>query len=355
MGSWQSIIAAAAISATFGVSAAAQTFTADEFRALGQQNLQSGNLAAASSIVNALLSRDNNDVATLILGAQIATAAGDHKEAARLAKRAYWRTATDNDSFVAARMAANSHAALEQDTFAQLWLRRARQYSPNDAASEGIARDYVFLRNRNPWSNQLSFGVSPTSNVNGGGSGVIPVFGGQAFVEKPLPGLEFTGSFSTTYRIESAETYATFVDLFSNIRTYHLLPEANRLEPDAVGSDYASGAVGIGLRHRQVFREGARPTDLSLRFAQNWSKGVVDTRTLDLGIGQNWTLSDESSITVNLSNQYLLEKNNEPATSVGATTTWSTKLTSSSTVFSLSPLSLRRASIRISISSIQIS
>ena len=305
---------------------AAQTFSATEFRALGAQQLEAGNLLEAATIVDALLARDANDAAALILGAKIATAANDLTNAARLARRAYWRTETPNDSFVAARIAANAHASLEQDSLAQLWLRLARQYSPNDDTSDGIARDYAFLRDRNPWSTSLSFGASPTSNVNGGGYGetIIYIFGEPVGfqAERPLPGIEITGNITTTYRIDASETHAQFLDLFANARTYHLLPKANEINPAATGQDYTSGSVGVGFRHRQVFTQGALPTDFSIRAAQNWSSGVVDTRTLDLAASHRWAMSDKSTLGFNLSNQHLIEKDGDPATNYGLTATW---------------------------------
>ena len=323
---WRAIKMAACVALLIGSQASAQTFSAVEFREIGKQNLQSGNLAGASAVVDALLARNSNDVGALILGAQVAMASGDLAEGARLAKRAYWWTRTSTDSFVAARIAANSHAGLEQDSLAQLWLRRARQYSPNDETSADIARDYTFLRNRNPWSTQLSFGITPTSNVNGGGYGTINVGGLQFDISEPLPGFEIKGNLSTSYRIDSTETYATFLDLFANVRTYHLTEKANKIDPDATGSDYASGSIGVGMRHRQIFVEGVLPTDLSLRFAQNWSEGEVRTRTLNFGLNQRFAVSDDTAISVNLSNQYLIDNEQAPATSVGATTTWSQRL-----------------------------
>lgn len=314
---------AVATATMLAASASAQTFSAEEFRALGTAALQAGDVTQAANVANALLARDPNDVVALLLSAQIADLVGDSAAVARFSKRAYWNANNRGNSYVAARLAANAHAAQEQDTLAQLWLRRARQYAPNTAAANSIAKDYVFLRDRNPWSNSLTFGLTPTSNVNGGGYGVtITQFGLPFEAEPPLPGIEISGSLSTTYRIDSTATYATFFDLFANFRTYDLLPEAKLRIPDATGHDFASGALGVGLRHRQIFAEGALPTDFSLRFAQNWSEGVINTRTLDLGLGQRWKVGNDASFGLRFSNQYMIAKDDEPSTYVGLTASW---------------------------------
>jgi len=168
--------------------------------------------------------------------------------------------------------------------------------------------------------------VTPTSNVNGGGNGTTFLGGFGFTAAAPLPGLEISGNISTSYRIASTQTYATFFDVFSNFRTYELLPKANEIDPDARGSDYASGSIGVGLRHRQVFSEGGLPTDFSLRFAQNWSEGVVATRTLDLSFAHQWALSEETTLGFSLSSQNLIAKDDPSADSYGLTTTWTQKI-----------------------------
>jgi len=81
----------------------AQDLSVAEVRQLGMQSLAAGDVAQATTIANALLRRDPDDVEALLLVAQIATAVGDDAQAATFAKRAYWQARNSTESFFAAR------------------------------------------------------------------------------------------------------------------------------------------------------------------------------------------------------------------------------------------------------------
>ena len=155
--------AAVFAAAPFFATAQEAELTPDQVRGLAVQLAQAGNPAQAAGLAQALLTRNPNDVGALILLAEISADLGDFEAMADYAARAYALSPDDATTFYTARLTANAHARLEQDTRAQFWLRRARQYAPNAAEAEAVAEDFRFLRQRNPFSYRLRFGLSPSS------------------------------------------------------------------------------------------------------------------------------------------------------------------------------------------------
>ena len=83
------------------------------------------------------VSRD--DTAALILRAEAAIALGDFLGATRFARAAYYAQTRGVQKFAAARLVALAHSQLKQDSRAQVWLRRARQYAPNAQTARSVA------------------------------------------------------------------------------------------------------------------------------------------------------------------------------------------------------------------------
>jgi hypothetical protein len=327
------LCSACAIGICLGSGASAQgqtaTFTPDQFRVFGAELLNAGQVGEASRVAKILLDRDPDDVAALLLAARIYLTVGETDEAVRLAKRAYWRSEDRRASFAAARIAANGHASLQQDTFAQLWLRRARQYSPDEQASDGIARDYQFLRNRNPWSTSLTFGISPSSNINNGSASRTARLFGLPFefeldgVARALSGIEISGGFNTSYRINSSAASATFFEAGLNYRTYVMSADARAQAPTAQGSDFADGSLRFGLTHRFIIAEGQRPTTLGAQLSRAWYSGAPYSQTIDLNASHDWALSDNDNIGLRLEAQQRRSlTGTDPVTSFGITGSW---------------------------------
>ncbi len=314
-------IAALSVSPSAGVAQSSVSLTVNQTRELALTLLNDGDAQRAGSLAESLLERDPSDVTALIVASRAASALGFSSESGAFARRAYWASSRGDVSFVAARLAANAYAAERKDSRAQLWLRRAAQYAPDAAADEAIARDFQGLRRRNPWNNSLRFGITPQSNINGGTDEVI-VLGGFPLSSPPLSGLRYSGTASTTYRADVGERSATFIDAFASFNLFSLSNEAQEIAPDVSGSDFASGTLGYGLRHRRILVEGARPTDFGLRVAQNWVEGEVDNRTVDMSIAQSWTVFEDALVSGRLARQYQVFNDDDPADSWSTSLTW---------------------------------
>ena len=283
------------------------TLTPQQTRALAVSLLDEGQLAEAAAIADVLLQRDPEDTSALIVRSQVAVASGDFAGAIELAGRAY-RTSDNPDArFIAARLVARSHAELVQDTRAQIWLRRARQFAPNDAAAAAVAEDFQFLRRRNPWATNLRFGFTPSSNVNNGSAKSTSELFGLPFqldgLARALSGYELSLGADSRYRLTANNVSATFLDFDINGRTYFLTDEAKEQAPGAKGSDFADATLGFGITHRRIFAEGLEPTTFSGRIGQYWYSGEPYTRSIDAKVSQSWRIDDNDSIGASLSAQ----------------------------------------------------
>ncbi|WP_394154187.1 tetratricopeptide repeat protein [Loktanella salsilacus] len=268
----------------------AASLSAEDMRVLAQQLLNAGRAADSTQVLNALLDRDPNDAAALILGAQAALDQGLPAQATGLAGRGYRAAGDDTSRYVAARLAARAHAEQKQDTRAQFWLRRARQVAPSAQGAESVAQDYAFLRNRNPLSFNLSFGASPSNNINNGSRSDTATIGPFVTVlsesAKPLSGIQFDAAVSARYRAhETNRSQLSFgVDLRTT--TYALnqsAKDALQRDIDASltdtsdlprnGSDFSYSEASFSLIQKQIFKAGARPTTMSVQIGKSWYGG----------------------------------------------------------------------------------
>ncbi len=305
----------------FAAPAAAQEearVTPGVLRAASLVLLRDGEPLQALEIANLLLQRDPRDVNALLVASQAAFALQDPAAAASYARRAYWASSGGETSYTAARLTANALAQEGKDTRSQIWLRRARQYAPNEAASEAVARDFQTLRQRNPWNTSLNFAITPSSNINNGTLNQTAQVLGFPFTfdlssdAQPLSGLQISGGFNTRYRILASETSALFFDIDAFGRTYVLSSEAEAAAPDVKGSDFSDASAGLGLTYRTILNDGWAPTQAGIRFGQSWYSGERYTNTVDINLSQPIALGPRDRLTFTLSSQVRENEDNSP-------------------------------------------
>lgn len=302
---------------------ASVTLTAEDMRVLAQDLLNAGDPAGARDVAGALLDRNPNDVPALIFGAQAALEQNQPRAAVPLATRAFRKADDDTARYVAARLAARAHAELLQDTRAQVWLRLAREYAPDARNALSVAEDYAFLRERNPLSVSLSFGISPSSNINNGSKSETAELFGQSFYlsqsAQALSGVGFSIGANLQYRVKSYEGEATFVDVDVSKTTYALSNESlDRLNQDYLaaqqagrdtsdiersGSDFSDAQLSFGLTHRRILNGAASPTTFAARLGQNWYGGDVYQQFLNAGVSHSFAIAERSRVNVNASAQ----------------------------------------------------
>ena len=304
--------------ATSAVSQEQTRLTVNDLRSASIGLLQDGQFDQAIQLSQVLLQRDENDVTALLVASQAVAAQGNTEAAASFARRAFWSSSRRTDSFLAARLTANALAAQGKDTRAQVWLRRARQYAPDEATSAAVARDFQSLRNRNPWSTSLNFAITPSSNINNGTLNQTAQVLGLPFEftlsadAQPLSGFQISGGFNTRYRLHSSATSALFLDFDAFGRTYALSSEAQDAAPDVKGSDFSDAAAGVGLTYRAILEDGWAPTQAGIRFGQSWYSGERFTSTIDLNLSQPVILGENDRLTFTLSSQLRKNEDGDP-------------------------------------------
>jgi tetratricopeptide (TPR) repeat protein len=227
--------------------------------------------------LDALL-RSPDDVAALLALGRAELALGDPAAALVAARRAHAVAPDDRARYTAARIAAKAHADLGQLTRAQVWLRRAAEDAPDAQTASQVARDYRAVRDANPLSVSLTFGLAPTSNVNGGSTErtfVLPgfpefVFDGEA---RALSGLRLSLGGALAYRLAEAERRATSVEVQASGRTYALSDDAREQVPDVEGSDFSDVTVTASLVHRWRGEEASGSSSASLTFGRAFYGG----------------------------------------------------------------------------------
>ncbi|EYD78327.1 hypothetical protein Rumeso_00156 [Rubellimicrobium mesophilum DSM 19309] len=278
-------------------------------REISARLLAQGQPAEARNMAEALLRRDPEDVTALLLLSRAAIEMGETREGLDAARRAHGLS-DGTQRFLASRLIAKAYFDLGQDTLAQFWLRRARSDAPNAEALAALERDYRSVRAHNPLSVSLSFGIAPSSNVNGGTSAdvvwlYIPTFGGYLPTipvgdALPLSGLRVSGGATLSYRIATGERSATFLETAVNGTTYVLSDEAKRTAPDAEGSDYADLAFSESLVHRWQAEGATGPSALRATVGRTWYGGEPYTRFAQLGYDRSFVLDEDDRLSLSV-------------------------------------------------------
>ncbi|MEL6571597.1 MAG: surface lipoprotein assembly modifier [Pseudomonadota bacterium] len=264
------------------------SLTPDQVRALAATTLQAGNPSGAAAAADALLRRFPDDPSTLLIRTEAAILLGDFANAKRFGRQAFWNADNDLQRFNAARLTALGHARLTEDNLAMLWLRAARQYAPSDAAGEAVARDFQAVRQRNPLTVNLRFGVTPSTNINGGSEndqsalfGITDSLGNPILFNlsedaQALSGWEYSASVNLRYRVRTDDSSATFLDFGLSGRTYTLtegaFDRARESDPDIKGSDFSDATLSFGVTHRFVLSPDANVTEVGLSYARGFQK-----------------------------------------------------------------------------------
>ena len=281
--------------AACGIPAGAEqvTLTPDGMRHVAQAMLQAGDAARALELTEALLARDPGDVQALSLNSQARREIGQAR-AAQAPARAAWRMARDPDlKFGAAMVMAQALASDGKRTRAQLWLRRAAEVAPTPAQEAVAARDFGYVKSRNPWVFSFNLSAQPSSNVNNGSTrnsfwffGFPVELSGSA---RALSGFETSVGGTATYRFLPGEISATELRFSATQKVVALSSEARAQAPDVSGRDFAFAAVEAGIWTRIDPVNSKVTYDLGATLGHNWYGGqdLSDYLQLDLGLSRN--------------------------------------------------------------------
>jgi hypothetical protein len=248
------------------------TLSPEEARLAAAEFVSSGQDIAALEITNVLLQRDPDDTAGLILHAH-ALRKLDRLPEAQIAARRAWQTADrDVERYGAALAMAQALSSDGRKTRAQFWLRRASHVAPNPQLRARAIRDFGYVRKTNPWSVSLSFGLTPSNNVNNAPRDNTIVLGGLVFVDPtavPLSGVEMTSGITLRYTLSEQQKFRNFIGL--KWTENHVIITDNAVPVGVDASDFSyrrlEGTVGRDF----VFGPDAPRQSVSVSFGRLWT------------------------------------------------------------------------------------
>lgn len=292
-------------------------FTPEEARDVAIAAVNNGDFAIAEQISNALLQRNTKDVTALIVRARVAIATGDHDDAQKLAGAAYSLSSNAHARFAAARVVALAHANKEEFTRAQFWLRRARQAAPDDEARAIAAQDFRIVEGRNPLSISLSFGVSPSNNVNNGSSKTQVVapdwadflksfLGSNAVVgdvvdlsasSQAIKGYNIQAGLNLGYTLRQSPTSRTTLTFGASANQVLFTAAEKAANPTIDPRAYSTQNISIGIDQVWAANNGGYYA-VSPEISQVWYGGKVLQRSFAVNAKRFWLLDQRNGLTV---------------------------------------------------------
>jgi len=274
--------------------------TPEDMRLTAAASLEAAQAARALALAEALMLRNPDDRIALNIAARGALQVGRPDKTLRYSKRLFRTSQSDRERFAAARTAALALASSENFTRAQIWLRRARQLAPDEAARAAVGRDYRVLRARNPLRFQFDVGISPSSNINNGSSedgfeflGVPIGFTPDA---RALSGLEFSFTGNVEFKLHQTGRRLTTLSASSTASRYALSPPSAEAAPNFDAADLDRTRLGVELQHQWATSGRDDPANIAIGVELAHFAGDPYAREVALSGGRTWHLSDETGI-----------------------------------------------------------
>lgn len=283
--------------------------------AFAQQLLRAGQPQAALQVAQALLQADPDDSQAHVIIAQSHLRLGNIPEA-RQSARTGWRTAQgDRERFAAAFTMADVLAAEEAYTRSQIWIRRAIQVAPGPQSEFIAIEAFKRVRQANPLAVELSFGMTPSSNVNSGNSNsaisfaYLPGIFGEILWQvppdqRPLSGVEVSLQTDLRYRIAETEASRTSLELGAFARTYVMSDSARTTAPDVTGESLSYMQLSFGVLHQWVPQGIDTPFSANLTYSHDWAGGSPIRHGLSGTIGTQFELSEIDTLAVSATARY---------------------------------------------------
>ena len=284
------------------------TLSLEDARNLANQALAEGNNALAAQIALGLLQVDPDDFNALMVLATASVNGGQVEQAIAPAKHAFSVAPKGPARLNAARLLASAHFRVENFTRAEIWLRRAANNTSNVGEEQAIQQDFNAVRRANPLSVQLSFSLAPNSNINNGSQSEFIYIWNLPFRLSPdaraLAGYEVSGSVDLRYRLSESEKQSTHLGFKVFGRTYELTAASAQATTGISGGDFSFALAELSLSHLRMFDGMSGPSSLTYTIGANWYGGDPYTEYHHLTLGQEFRLSDTTSLNFSLNGKH---------------------------------------------------
>lgn len=282
----RSLLTAAVILSCATAAQAQVAVDAENLRKAAVIAIREGDPATARRYAEGLIVRDQNDRNAHLILARAARDMGDIPPARAAARKAWQLAENDAQKFSAALITAQVLATAGKRTRAQLWLRRATEYAPNDALREKAKRDFRYVKQQNPWKTDLNFTFAPNSNINNGSArdrsrlnyAVSELLFGEPIefdlseTSQAIAGIEIGGSMRTRYRFHQTPDTAHDAKLSLSYRTFNITDDLG--DADIKGSDFAYGTLSLGYGYRKLNKKRNGEFSTDLEAGQSWYGGA---------------------------------------------------------------------------------
>lgn len=312
--------------AGFAARAETVTLTPEALRGAAMQASVQGRHAAALAMVQALLTRDPDDVAAHLVASRTYRDMGAAGPALTAALTASKLATTDEQRFSASMLVAQALSTAGRRTEAQLWLRWAANQAPTEGARAVAQRDFRYVRSRNPLKVDLSFSAAPTSNLNNGSAAeVATVYGAPLTLSgdaRALSGLRVGGGATLTWRFPATERRQAQAYLSLYHHTHVLSDEAKAQAPNVAAEDFDYSSVSVGYRQVLSFGPGKGLWTWEASAGRSWYGRDPLADFAKLGLGRTFVWGEVGNVSVvgTLRHQRYVEGSGVRATSVGVTT-----------------------------------
>lgn len=287
--------------------------------------LDHGRPVQAMRFADALLRTDPTDATALILKARAQRDMARYPASVATARLAWRHADLPRERYGAALAAAQGLASDGQRLRAQVWLRRAIQSAPNDAARSLAVRDLRYVRNRTRLALTFDLSVRPSSNVNGGTSERVIEFYGLPLLVSPdsraLAGGLVQAAVTAQYRLAESEAAKTDLRFGLINRSVWLSSAAQASAPMAQPGDYRF--VGVELGFDQAWKlpalQGEATGSISLGHNAYGGDPMSDYARLDLGLSRPLSAAVSVQTSLSLERQVRLDAPDRSATIVTTT------------------------------------
>lgn len=259
------------------LAAAPLELTAEQMLQVAGRAVSEHRPQAALALTDALLDQSQSGGFQLWLIRSRAHRDLGQADTARMAAGRAWDLAdTPKEKFTAALIMAQAQSSSGNRTLSQIWLRRAAQHAETEQQKALIRRDFRYVRDRNPWRVNLSFGAAPSSNINGGSSeDQLTLFGlpfGLSASSQALSGTTAFAAADLSYRLSRNEGRETWIGVEAYQRQAWLSSDAKAQAPDVPDGSFDYGSLALTLRHDRKLEEG-RKLSYSFQAGRNWYGG----------------------------------------------------------------------------------
>ncbi len=285
--------------------------TPQQLRVLAANAVINGQPAQGYEMASALLQRNPNDTEALIIRARAARDLGKLPEAISMARKAWSGASNASERFGSSMVMAQSLSSNGAKSRAQLWLRRAAQNAPNEELKQIAVRDFRYVQRTNPWSTELSFSASPSSNINNGSARGstrlfdLPFEFQLSGTARALSGVQYNAGIATRYRLSESARGQNDLLMRLDHRTYTMSAEAKDQAPNAEGSDFAFSSASLSYIRRGFTGPGTDfPNQIEITGGRTWYSQEPFMQYARASITQNYVFTPGNFVFLGLAREY---------------------------------------------------